>query len=287
MHTITHTMHERSDRRHLTRTVVLAVAITATLYGVDAVADQPNDDSTGEKQPTTERGGWYGGFGEEFSTVVPLGGLHDLRSVQRSNAPLVYLQPVSDGVVPSNGYYIFAGVGLTKWLDVELTAHVGAAWEVFSSTPVVDTTLSAEAQDIKAHHASEFDQNEYVIAILPRWDVHRWFGVYGRIGVGYADNDVFANLTTEGRISSEQRCITETTGTVTCYTVYKTATHEWDDTQRSTKGFFPVAGIGIDIYKTFRLEYILNTDVPIADTTTDIRAGVFWLRFVNARWADL
>lgn len=280
-------MREQSDLRRPTRTVVLLVAITATMYGFDAVADQTNVDSTREKQPTTERGGWYVGLGDEFSTVVPLSALHDLRSVQRSNAPLVYQQPVADGFQSNAGVHLFAGVGLTKWLDVEWTAHVGASWQVFSNTPVIDTTLSSLSQDIKADQHIEFRGHQYSIALLPRWDVHRWFGVFGRIGVGYADNDVIGNLTTVGRISSELRCVTETSGTQTCYTIHETVTHEWDDFHRSSKGFFPVGGIGIDVFKTIRLEYILDANVPIADTTTDIRAGVFWLRLFNNRWMEL
>jgi opacity protein-like surface antigen len=301
------------------RNIVMLAAISATLHGMHATAETPTAPDVDSKGRTVEeivtdarakveqgtapptpqitkrddkeepKWGpitWYLGLGSGKKTHVSLDALYDLRSTQRSNASLQYIEPVEDELSDNTGTDVFfAGVGLNDWLEVELVAHVGSDREVFSLTRVVDTTLSSEAQNIRAHQSTRFSESAYSITFLPQWKVHRFVGVYGRIGVGYADNDLSSNLTSSGLVSSTQTCNPDQNGVQKCITTNKFDSTVWSDINHDSTGFFPIVGVGVDIFRTIRLEYIYRAMVPIGDTTTTIGPdGMFWIRFMNTRW---
>jgi opacity protein-like surface antigen len=272
--------------------LALLATIAPTLYSVAASADSPDPPVQGENQPTPpkeyDRYNWNLGLGEDFRTTMSMHALYDLRSKQRAGTSLSYLAPVNDGSYSQKGdYNVFVGRRLAKWLDVEFMAHLDTDLQIFSVTPVVDPAFSGTTQESFEDHHTEFGESAYSVTFLPQWDLRRWLGVYGRIGVGYAESEVSSNLRSYGRILIDRRCRTDQYGIPECFDIYQQTEREWSDYHKKSNGFFPILGVGIDIFKTVRLEYAFRAHVPIAGTTTNIRTWMLSVQFFNGRWADL
>jgi opacity protein-like surface antigen len=197
--------------------LALLATIAPTLYSVAASADSPDPPVQGENQPTPpkeyDRYNWNLGLGEDFRTTMSMHALYDLRSKQRAGTSLSYLAPVNDGSYSQKGdYNVFVGRRLAKWLDVEFMAHLDTDLQIFSVTPVVDPAFSGTTQESFEDHHTEFGESAYSVTFLPQWDLRRWLGVYGRIGVGYAESEVSSNLRSYGRILIDRRCRTDQYG---------------------------------------------------------------------------
>jgi len=255
--------------------MLVAAAISATLYGHTVTADeQGHDEETKENQ---KRIPVYFGLGVERPNV-PLDAVFLLRAEQREATSLQYLEPRSDRIVSNHeDYSLFAGVEITEWLDVELAAHaMSSFYDIQDSTSVVDTSLAGN--NIKASHFSKFEESTYSLTVLPRWDMNKFFGVYGRLGIGYTDTMLESRLKSIGQVASKEVCTTDPSGTQRCHTEYDYAENTWSDVRLNRSKWFPIVGVGIDIAQTVRLEYLLRTDIPIGDTTVDIDSGIVWIR---------
>lgn len=298
------------------RNIAMLVAISASLHGFEAMAEETSDvDSSGrtvkdiviearsrvgeagippperreqgmQETETPQPRSIYVGLGHEPHASVPMDAVHRFEESQRAGLPLQYLMPVDPHSDSNAGAWsLFLGRELTNWLDVELSAHaVTSYYQTFSKTPVIDTSLAGNAQDIEAAQYSIFEERTYSLTFLPRWEVKDWLAVYGRLGVGYADNKLEASLQTQGWVSSTRICSTDEAGKETCYNQRAFDAHDWSNVTKKSNGFFPVVGVGVQLLEFLRLEYMLRADVPIVDTTANIWSGLYFSFLVKGAW---
>lgn len=301
-------------RKHSQRNRALLLATSAMLYGLDASADGDFDsqgrtvdararveakerplewrtNNTNEnKQTKQEPRSWYFGFAFEYGRDISLDELYRVRSAQRSDVPLQYLEPTHDYLNQSDeATSLFVGGELTDWLDVELAFHGGDSfYQLLSDTEVArDSMTPGNPRETKASQVSEFRERTYSLTLQPRWEFNEFFAIYGRFGVGYSDNKLDSTLSLSAYAPGGESCATDpTTNERTCRETVKHESRILDYIHPKSDGLFPVAGIGIQPLPFIRLEYMLRADVPIGSATTNITSGPYISLFFKSYWAS-
>lgn len=306
------------------RKVALLVAIVAALYGIDAKADepplppppkpktveeivkearervenkykgQPASDWKGfqkidlsEKQETKQEPmAFYLALGSSSWSRASLGDLYAIRSAQRDAAALDYAELPDDFLVePEYPGSAVLGVELNRWLDMELTlAPISQEWEINDGSNLRDTP---EARDRKSTHHSFYRENSYALTFLPRWEVNKGFAVFARVGVGYAMNSMGSWLNVQGRTGTTRVCNQDPKDSTkqNCYdqAVYDDTVVE--EFYRKKDGFYPIVGVGVDIFQMIRLDYTFRSNLPLQGS--DISTGKsFAITFYTSRWLD-
>lgn len=215
-----------------------------------------------------------------------LGDLYQVRSAQRNHAALDYSELPDDFLLePEYTGTAILGVELNRWLDVELTlAPLTQLWEINDGSNLHDTP---EAKQRKSTHHSFFKENSYTLTFLPRWDVNKGFAVFARVGVGYASSSMGSTLSVEGRTGTKRVCNPDPkdSSKQECYdqAVYDSTPVE--EFYRKKDGFYPIVGVGIDIFQMIRLDYTFRTGLPLQGS--EISTGKsFSLNFYTSRWGD-
>lgn len=306
------------------RKVALLVAVATALFGIDARADEPTQGpkpktveeivkearervenkyrgqpvsdwkpmtrEEREEKPTEPKKRLYWlGFGFE-NTTMPQGELLRVRYQQRSEIPLDYLSPWSDTDLLNrngqSGAFIF-GRQLNDWLDVELTAHgQGSFYEYGDSTRVTAETMEpGNTRDTTVSQHTDFEERSYSITFLPKWSICDWFAVYGRLGVGYAQNRLESKMDLTASLRGPDRCtIQQGTNTEKCEATYVRTTRNVALIREHNTGFFPVAGVGIELTPVVRLEYMVRKNVPMGNDTVDVDTNLYLTFRYMSNW---
>jgi opacity protein-like surface antigen len=291
---------------HTRNNIVLLAAIAAALHcSAVSASEEPETDAevVNESSGRVEAGGgtapdrresdkrkkrakrelrqfYFGvGFGDQPS--ISLSEVYRVRAEQRAATPLEFRDSLGegeteDGATPS----LLIGMQLRKWLDVELSWHdTGNMWQVESERPVFDPTLVGTYEHT-AHQYSRFEETIYSLALLPRWNINDYVAIYARLGVGYAESTLRSYLKSEGLVSSARTCTVDGN----CTTSYEYDRREWPSFFSKRAEFIPILGVGVQLFQGIRLEYLIRSDVPIGDTTTDITTQVYLSFRIKPAW---
>lgn len=306
------------------RKVALLVAVATALYGIDARADdpppppepkpktveeivkearervenkyrgQPASDWKGfqkieleeKKETKKEPMAFYLAFGASSWSRASLGELRGIRADQRNHAALDYAEQPDDFLVePEYPGIAVLGVELNRWLDMELTlAPINQEWEINDGSDLRDAP--GISHRTSTHH-SYYRENSYALTFLPRWDVNKGFAVFARVGVGYANSSMGSTLSVQGRTGTKRVCNPDPkdSSKQECYdqAVYDSIPVE--DFYRKKDGFYPIVGVGVDIFQMIRLDYTFRTGLPLQGS--EISTGKsFTLNFYTSRWGD-
>lgn len=229
---------------------------------------------------------FYVAIGGETMTDASLDEVDRTLAAQRERSAIQFLEERTDYPLTQSGDISLAiGYELTSWLDVELAAHsMDGFFQGGGTGAAHDPTLSEAVQSTDADQFFRLDVSTYSLSLLPRWDFNEYVGIFARIGVGYADTMLLADLSSEGFVSSRQSCTTQTDGQEKCSTVYDYERHHWDYVHQTRSGFFPVAGLGVQLSPAFRLEYVYRPDIPAGESTIDVSAIYFRFVMKSAWW---
>lgn len=241
-------------------------------------------DSREREQQKQQPRSFYVAIGGETMTHASLEEVDRTLVAQRERTALQFLESRRDYPLDQSGDISLAlGYELTSWLDVELAAHaMDAFWQGGGSGAVHDSTLSDAVKSTDARQFYRLDASAYSLSLLPRWDINDFVGIFGRVGVGYANTMLLSDLSSAGFVSSSQSCSVEN-GQEMCTTTYNYERRQWDYIHQTRSGFFPVAAIGVQLVPFFRLEYIYRADVPAGESTIDVSA-IYFSFLMKSAW---
>jgi opacity protein-like surface antigen len=239
------------------------------------------------EQPEQERRRWYVVHGTE-RPHLSLDELYRVRTKQIRDVPLEYLEPIVEHD-PFNrnpdAWSLGIGREVTDWLSVEILGHgMQATYSVASSTDVSPTTMADTPYPTTADQRSTFQERTYSLTFLPRWDINRFVGIYGRLGVGFANNRFDSTMSTVAVVPNASVVLAASDCAPDEITGEHKCTRIVDDIHDIDTGFFPIVGIGIQFAECVRLEYMVRSDVPIGNTTTDISADLYLSFEIKKYW---
>jgi hypothetical protein len=226
----------------------------------------------GEREPRT----FYVALGAELGQkLYNFEELRRLEATHRANSPLEYVVPARDfAVESSSGITLAIGYQLTRWLEIELTAHDldSRFWQTGTFGEVTYANAPRTARPIDGLQSSQYSMTLYSLALLPRWDISDHLGIIARVGVSHAHSRLASDLYTKGQTGSTQTCQPTSNGGETCTTTYQYETRRWASSAQSRTEFIPVVGVGLQVLEFLRLEYHLHLGVPIGDGKTDLQS---------------
>lgn len=308
------------------RKVALLVAVAAALYGIDARADEPQPgqakpktveelvneararveakaraeqgapvsdwmryqkaDEIKEQQPKQEPKAYYLSLGNTRWSRASLGELRRIRSAQRDSAALPYTERPEDFLLePDWAATIVGGVELNRWLDVELTlVPVHQDWEINDGS---NLSPASDGTSRQSTHHSSYDETSYTLTFMPRWNIHKAFAVFARLGVGYASNELRSTLAVQGQTGTKEVCTQDPQNSAkqNCRNQAVFGSVFADDFNRKESGFYPIVGVGFDLFQMFRVDYTFRTNLPLQGS--DISTGTaIWLTVATSRWGD-